>query len=95
MTKNQQNLAASLELVEFDRWQQKRKAAAELLMGLSKREREILDFAARGMTAKGTAFELNLSIKTVEKYRTSMMKRLKVNSMYLAVVLHTQANFGK
>lgn len=86
---------AYLELVEFDRWQRKRREVVTLLNELSRRERQILDLAAEGKTAKAAASELSISVKTVEKYHTSMMRKLKINSMYQAVVLHTQANFGK
>lgn len=44
--------------------------------GLSKREEEILQLAATGATSKEIAKRLNLSAKTVDNYRSSIMEKL-------------------
>jgi DNA-binding NarL/FixJ family response regulator len=51
-----------------------RKAAREL----TSREREVLQMIAEGRTNKGTADELGISIKTVEKHRANLMEKLGI-----------------
>lgn len=51
-----------------------RKAAA-----LTKREMEILQFVAEGKTNKQAAADLGISIKTVEKHRSSLMEKLDIH----------------
>ena len=48
--------------------------------GLSDREREVLAMIAEGISAKGIADRLALSIRTVETHRYRIMKRLKIHS---------------
>ena len=45
---------------------------------LSAREREVLHLIAEGMSAKEIASDLEISTKTVEAHRTSMMRKLGV-----------------
>jgi DNA-binding NarL/FixJ family response regulator len=45
---------------------------------LSKREREVLHLIAEGYAAKEVATQLNISTKTVEAHRTSLMRKLGV-----------------
>jgi two-component system response regulator NreC len=45
---------------------------------LSSREREVLHLIAEGMSAKEVATELEISTKTVEAHRTSLMRKLGV-----------------
>lgn len=45
---------------------------------LSTREREVLNLIAEGMSAKEVATELEISTKTVEAHRTSLMRKLGV-----------------
>ena len=45
---------------------------------LSGREREVLHLIAEGMSAKEIAVELEISTKTVEAHRTSLMRKLGV-----------------
>ena len=45
---------------------------------LSAREREVLHLIAEGMSAKEVAIELEISPKTVEAHRTSLMRKLGV-----------------
>lgn len=48
---------------------------------LSSREREILQLIIEGNTNKAIALTLNISIKTVEKHRASIMRKLDVHSL--------------
>lgn len=44
--------------------------------GVTDREREVLQFVARGLSAKEIGTELNISHRTVETHRTNLMKKL-------------------
>ncbi len=55
-------------------------AAAKIDM-LSPREKHVLDEVVRGRPNKVTARILNISEKTVEKHRSSLMKKLRVRSV--------------
>jgi two-component system response regulator NreC len=46
---------------------------------LSSREREVLQLIAEGMTSREIAEMLNLSIKTVQSHRTSLMQKLDLH----------------
>ena len=51
------------------------------LRSLSTREREVLDLIVDGNTNKATAAALDVSEKTVETHRASVMQKLGVNSL--------------
>lgn len=82
-----------MDHTEFDRWVVRRAEARKRFESLAKREQQVLKFAFFGYTAKAAAKRLQLSIKTIEKYRTSLMRKLKVGSMYQAVSLYTLCDF--
>ncbi len=46
---------------------------------LTSREQEVLQLVAEGKANKETASELNISIKTVEKHRQSLMEKLSIH----------------
>ncbi len=46
---------------------------------LTSREMEVLQLIAEGKSNKETAAELNISIKTVEKHRSSLMEKLNIH----------------
>jgi DNA-binding NarL/FixJ family response regulator len=46
---------------------------------LTSRETEVLQLIAEGKANKETAIELNISIKTVEKHRQSLMEKLNIH----------------
>lgn len=48
---------------------------------LTPREREVLHYICEGSTNMSTAAELGISVKTVEKHRSSIMKKLHVSDM--------------
>jgi len=45
---------------------------------ISKKEREVLQLVAEGLTTRDIAERLNLSVKTVESHRRNMMKKLSI-----------------
>jgi FixJ family two-component response regulator len=79
-----------LEASVFNAIQRKKTASdrsAELAIAQSKlskltlRQSQVLDLIARGLTSKEIAAELQMSYRTVEGHRTSIMDRLEVNSL--------------
>jgi two-component system response regulator FixJ len=61
--------------------------AAALVAGLSQRQREVLQGILRGLQNKIIAFELGLSIRTVEAYRAQVLQRLGCRGTAAAVRL--------
>jgi DNA-binding NarL/FixJ family response regulator len=55
-----------------------KKDATEPFRLLSSREREVLHLIAEGLSAKEVASELDISTKTVEAHRTSLMRKVGV-----------------
>lgn len=53
---------------------------AERFQRLTSREREVLDLAASGMPNKCIAYDLGISMKTVECHRSKIMQKLEVGS---------------
>jgi len=54
---------------------------------LSPREREVLELAARGLTADGVAAELFLSVETVRTHTRNAIKKLGARNRLHAVVM--------
>jgi DNA-binding NarL/FixJ family response regulator len=52
-----------------------------LLDQLTPRERQIIQLIAEGKRSKEIAFDLLVSVKTVETYRTQLMRKLKIDSI--------------
>jgi len=48
---------------------------------LTKREREVLQLVAEGLTSKAIAAELNVSVKTIDSHREHIMKKLGIRSI--------------
>lgn len=65
--------------------------AASRVASLSPRERQVLLLVADGTTTKAIAFELDLSIRTIEVHRERAIKRMGVRTMIEAVRLLTLA----
>lgn len=61
-----------------DQFREPRKEPAEPFSLLSSREREVLHLIAEGLSAKEVASELEISTKTVEAHRTSLMRKVGV-----------------
>jgi two-component system response regulator FixJ len=58
-----------------------RRAEAARLASLSKREREVLEGLVEGKANKVIAFELGISVRTVEVYRANVMSKMQVKSL--------------
>jgi len=67
-----------------DNLQRKKYVALEKL---TQREREILNFLARGLQSKMVAFELGISIRTVEMHRANIIEKLKAGNIAQALLL--------
>jgi len=66
--------------------------AVSRVASLSPRERQVLLFVAEGVTTKGIAFELGLSVRTIEIHRERAIRRLGVRTMAEAIRLLTSAS---
>ena len=66
--------------------------AASRVASLSRRERQVLLLVADGVTTKGIAFELGLSVRTIELHRERAVRRLGVRTMAEAIRLLTLAS---
>jgi DNA-binding NarL/FixJ family response regulator len=66
---------ASLVLTEFRRI----KNAGATAEGLSEREREVLQFVARGLSYREISEELHISAKTVENHTRNILKKLQLS----------------
>ena len=68
--------------------------AAERLAALSPREREVLDALMAGRPNKVIAFDLGISVRTVEVHRARMMSRLGVRQLAEAIRLAVMAKIS-
>jgi len=66
--------------------------AASRVASLSPREREVLLLVADGIVTKGIAFELGLSVRTIEVHRERAVRRLGVRTMVEAIRILTLAS---
>ncbi len=55
--------------------------AAEMLTVLTVREAQVMRMIIRGLPNKAIAIQLQLSIKTIEKYRSGIMRKLGLRSL--------------
>jgi two-component system response regulator FixJ len=69
-------------------------AAAALIATLSPREREVLEALVAGQPNKVIAFDLGISVRTVEVHRSRMMDRLGVHQLGQAVRLSVLAGLA-
>jgi len=72
-------MMSSEELVSKLRDRQQK--AAQMLNRLTPRERQVMQLVTTGLPNKTVAMQLNLSIKTVEKHRGSIMRKLQLRSI--------------
>ena len=88
--------AIELALAGADRTNVDRDAAqaTERIAALSPREREVLDALVAGHPNKVIAFDLGISVRTVEVHRARMMERLGVRQLAEAVRLAVMAQIG-
>lgn len=71
--------------------QARRIRAVEIVKELSKRQREVLQYIAKGFLNKQIAHELNLSERTIKMHRSILMRRLNVPSTADMVRLAVEA----
>jgi two-component system response regulator FixJ len=87
------SIEAAFASVPADRLQQVQDAA--LRVGrLSPREKEVLDALAAGASNKVIAFDLGLSVRTVEVHRARMMERLGTRQLAEAIRIAIMATLG-
>ena len=70
-------------------------AAVALIDTLSPRERQVLEALVAGRQNKVIAFDLGISVRTVEVHRSRMMDRLGVHQFAEAVRLLVLASFAE
>jgi two-component system response regulator FixJ len=70
-------------------------AAAVMISMLSPREREVLEALVAGQPNKVIAFNLDISVRTVEVHRSRMMDRLGVRQLGQAVRLSVLASLAE
>lgn len=70
-------------------------AAVALINTLSPRERQVLEALVAGQQNKVIAFDLGISVRTVEVHRSRMMDRLRVHQFAEAVRLLVLASFAE
>ena len=74
--------------------QREAEEAATLIARLSPREHEVLQALTAGRSNKAIAFDLGLSVRTVEVHRARMMERLGVKRLAEAVRLAVLSKFA-
>jgi two-component system, LuxR family, response regulator FixJ len=81
-----------LRLVKAER----RKATEELLANLTVKEVSVLEMLGEGKTKRLMALELGVSVRTIEHYRTQLMRKLKTNSLagILRTAVFVKENYG-
>jgi len=73
--------ANELMLMEQDQRESERRADdIEKFAQLTAREREVLELMAQGLSSKGIARELGISIKTVELHRSNLLRKTGMSS---------------
>ena len=68
--------------------------AAERIGALSRRERQVLDALSAGRPNKVIAYDLGISVRTVEVHRARMLERLGVRSLAEAIRLAVLATLA-
>lgn len=67
--------------------------ARELIAGLSKRQRQILEALAKGRLNKQIAYELSLTERTVKMHRAAMLRALGVRTVAEAIRIAIEAGY--
>ena len=66
----------------------------ERISQLSQRERQIIDLILDGKLNKEIAYELSISISTVEAHRASIMHKMQAKNLAQLIKLYLQAQFN-
>ena len=86
-------IGTQVELPEHD-WAQfteRKRNARDLIRGLSKRQRQVLQRIAQGQRTKLIAYELSLSEKTIEMHRSLLFRKIGAHNIADAVRIATNA----
>jgi DNA-binding NarL/FixJ family response regulator len=77
------HLLAPIEKIAMQAYRKRLRAASNQSrdLGLSAREREVLQLFAEGKSTKEIAGMLHVSVKTIEDHRTSIMDKLDLHSI--------------
>lgn len=67
----------------------------ERINSLSDRERQIIDLILNGKLNKEIAYELSISISTVEAHRANLMHKMQAKTLAHLVKLYLEAQFSK
>jgi|SRR5579884_4197335 len=67
-------------------------SAAEILQGMTERQRAVFYGIVQGKTTKEIATDLKLSVKTIDKHRTALMRRLNVTSVKEVILCAARHN---
>ena len=70
------------------------RSSADPLAGLARREEQILELVATGLSNKEVARELDLQEKTIKHYMTSILQKLHVRNRVEAALLAREAGRG-
>lgn len=62
---------------------------------LSERERQIMDLILEGRLNKQIAYDLEISISTVEAHRANIMQKMQAKNLAHLIKLYLQAQFYK
>jgi DNA-binding NarL/FixJ family response regulator len=80
--KNQTYLSPCISGVVVDHFvRNSSKSEPSVFSHLTDREREVLQLMAEGKTSKEIAFQLHLSIKTIETHRMKVMEKLNIHTV--------------
>jgi len=65
------------------------------LSELTERQRQVLDLVCQGMTSKEIALALDMSFRTVETHRATMMSKLGVDSLAQLIQIKLNSDLGQ
>lgn len=77
---------------QFSQNQPDTQLLTQRLIGLTPREHEVMEHVVNGKMNKVIAYEMNISEKTVEKHRSSVMQKMQVKSLAELIRVYVQLN---
>lgn len=80
---------------ELDRYTKYKDRLSKIQLTLTKREKQILQQVADGLTTKAIAEKLHLSYHTIENYRNNIILKLDVNNSAELIKKATMMNWVK
>lgn len=67
----------------------------ERINGLTQRERQLIDLISEGKLNKEIAYELNISISTVEAHRANIMRKMQAKNLAHLIKLYYKSKWDK